>query len=269
MTAPTEKTLNYGLRYANIFELNSSGTPKAVTVTPYEGLQIVGSTAFELNVPDSRKLTGKGEDGVTQVVYLPPEEAIDGKLNVEAADPTLAALLDGTKVSTVGEISFVGLGTNQQGFEPQVGMMLYQAARGLVTGKVYWHTFFLPSAQVIRKSPGMTADKGVTNYQIAPNRTTKHLWGVSFTNATEGFLSAQMLEGWSNYPYRLTSFVADGTAVDFTFPVDLPAVQTTGIKVYKNGVIVSSGLTLAVNKVTFGVAPTLADRIDVLREVAG
>lgn len=269
MAAPTEKTLNYGLRYANVYALNASGTPAATSVTPYEGLQIVGSTAFELNVPDARKITGLGEDGVTQVVYLPPNEAIDGKLNVEAADPTLAALLDGTKVSSVGEMSLVGIGTNQQGFEPQVGMMLYQAARGLTTGKVYWHTFFLPSAQVVRKSPGMTADKGMTVYQIAPNRTTKHLWGPSFANATEGFLVSQMLEGWSNYPYRLTSFVADGAAVDFSFPADLPAVQTTGIKVYKNGVIVSAGLTLAVSKVTFGVAPTLADRIDVLREVAG
>ncbi|MCX6057740.1 MAG: hypothetical protein NTW69_06285 [Chloroflexi bacterium] len=269
MAAPTERTLNYGLRFASIFALNTNGTPAGTNATAYEGIQVAGSTAFELNVPDARKLSGLGEDGVTQVVYLPPNEGADGKLNVEAADPTLAALLDGTLVSSVGEMSIVGIGTDKQGFEPKVGMMLYQAARGLLTGSIYWHTFFIPSAQVIRKSPGMTSDKGVTTYQIAPNKTTKHLWGPSFANGTEGFLVAQILEAWSNNPYRVAGFKGTGAAVDFNFPTDYPAVQTSGIKVYKNGTVVSSGITLATTKVTFAVAPLITDEITILREVAG
>jgi hypothetical protein len=269
MTAPTERTLNYGLRYACVFDLNSAGTPKAISITPYDGLQFQGSTAFELNMPDSRKITGLGEDGITQVVFLPPQEGADGRLNVEAADPTLAALLDGTLVSSVGEVSVVGLATDKQGFEPRVGLMLYQAARGLVTGATYWHTFLIPSAQVVRKSAGMNGEKAVTVYQIAPNRTSKHLWGTAFAVGTEGFTSAQILELWSNYPLRISGFVADGNAVDFSFPAATPAVQTTGIKVWKNDVLVSGGLTLATTKVTFGSAPTSLDRVVVLREVAG
>jgi len=109
MTAPNERTLNYGLRYACVFELNDIGTPKGVDQTAYEGMQFQGSTAFELTLPDSRKITGLGEDGITQVVYLPPTEGASGTLNVEAADPTLAALLDATKVATVGEMTVIGL----------------------------------------------------------------------------------------------------------------------------------------------------------------
>jgi len=269
MTAPTEKTLNYGLRFANVYELNASGTPKATSTTVYEGHQFRGSTAFELNVPDARKITGLGEDGVSQVVFLPPSEGVDGRLNVEAADPVLAAILDGTKVASVGEMSMIGLGTDKQGFEPQVALHLYQAARGLVTGKTYWHSFIIPSAQVVRKSGGMTADKAVTIYQIAPNRTTKHLWGVSFANGTEGYLSGQVIETWSNYPMRIASFLGDNTVVEFLFPVDTPAIQTTGIKVFVDGVSVSAGLTLATTKVTFGTAPAALARIDIIREIAG
>ena len=269
MSAPTERTLNYGLRYASVFELNSSGTPKASGTSAYEGTQFQGSTAFELNVPDARKLTGLGEDGITQVVFLPPTDGADGKLNVEAADPTLAALLDGTKVASVGEISLVGIGTDRQGFEPQVGLMLYQAARGLQSGAIYWHTFFIPSAQVVRKSGGMSSDKAVTTYQVAPNRVSRHLWGPSFSNAVDGYLSGQVIEAWSNYPVRVAAFVADGTAVDFSFPVNTPAVQTSGIKVFRNDIEVTSGVTKALNKITFTTAPTAADRIVTLREVAG
>jgi hypothetical protein len=261
--------MNYGLRYACVLELNSSGTPKATNTTAYEGSQFKGSTAFELTIPEARKITGLGEDGITQVVYLPPTEGATGNLNVEASDPAIATMLDGTKIATIGEMSIIGLGTDKQGFEPQVALMLFQAARGLVTGKVYWHTFIIPSAQVVRKAGGMTADKSITVYQIAPNRISKHLWGTAFANATEGYLSAQIIEAWSNYPMRMASFVADGTAVDFSFPADWPAVQTTGIKVWKNDVLVSSGITLSTTKVTFAVAPTLADRIDTIREITG
>ena len=269
MTAPIERTLNYGLRFVSVFELNANGTPKASGVTPYEGLQIQGSTAFDLTLPDARKITGLGEDGVTQVVFLPPNDGATGKLHVEAADPNLAAMLDSTKVSSVGEISMLGIATDKQGFEPQVGLMLYQAARGLLTGAVYWHTYFIPSAQVVRKAGAMVADKAATEYQVAPNRTTKHLWGTSFSAAVEGFLSAQILEAWSNYPLRVAAFVADGTVVDFSFPTGTPAIQTTGIKVWKNGVEVTTGITKTTSKVTFTTAPTTGDTIVVLREVAG
>jgi hypothetical protein len=267
MTAPTERTLNFGLRFASVFALNASGSPAAADETYYEGLQVQGSTAFELNVPDSRKLTGLGEDGVTQVVYLPPNEAIDGKLNVEATDMTLMALLDSTKVRTEGEASLMGLGTNKQGFEPQVGMLLYQAARGLATGAVYWHSYIIPSAQVIRKPHGMNAEKGVTVYQIAPNRTTKHLWEQVFENAVDGFLSGQIIEAWSNNPLRITSFLADGIADVFTFPISYPTVNVTSVKVYVDGV--TAAVTAATTDVTFAVAPAANKRIVVFRDYAG
>jgi len=269
MAAPNEKTLNYGLRYACVYELDANGYPKPTGTTAYEGIQFKGSTAFDLTIPDARKLTGLGEDGITQVVYLPPQEGADARLNVEAADPVLAALLDGTKVSTVGEATIVGVATDKQGFEPRAALLLYQAAKGLDTGKTYWHSYIIPSAQVVRKTPGMGADKAVTQYQVAPNRVRKHLWGTQFSNTTEGFLEAQLLEVWSNYPLRIASYLGDGTTTAFNFPSNFPAVSTDGIKVWKNGTEVTSGLTKAVTGITFNTAPATGDVIVVLREVAG
>jgi hypothetical protein len=269
MAAPTEKTLNYGLRYACVFELDANGYPKASGITAYEGAQFKGATAFDLTLPDARKLTGLGEDGITQVVYLPPQEGADARLNVEAADPVLAALLDGTRVLSVGEASIVGIATDKQGFEPRVALLLYQAAKGLETGKTYWHSFIISSAQIVRKSPGMGADKAVTQYQVAPGRTQKHLWGAQFSNANEGFLEAQILESWSNYPLRIASYLGDGSTTVFNFPINFPAVSTDGIKVWKNGTEVTTGLTKTVTGITFTTAPANNDVIVVLREVAG
>lgn len=270
MTAPSEKTLNYGLRYANVFELDANLYPKATNATPYEGRQVKGSTAFELTVPDSRTLTGLGEDGITQIVTLPPNESASGKLNVEAADPVLAALLDNTLVEALGDISLVGIATDRQGFEPLVGMLLYQACSGLETGKTFWHSYFLPVARCIRKAPGMPGEKAVTNYQIAPNRVSKHLWGTAFALLTQGYLSTQVVEAWSNYPLRLTSFLGDGVEDEFSFPADSPSVNATPI-VMVNGVkkTVTTHYTATTGKITFVAAPADDAVICVLREVAG
>lgn len=269
MTAPTEKTLNVGLRYASVFELDASGYPKASGTTAYEGVQFKGSTAFELNFPDARKLTGLGEDGITQVVYLPPQEGADGRLNVEGADPAIIALLDGTLVRTVGEYSLVGAATSQQGFEPSVGLLLYQMAVGLDSGKKYWHSYILPSARVIQKPNAMNAEKNPTVYQIAPNRVSKHIWGEAFSKTTDGYESGQIVRMWSNYPPRIAAYLGNGTTTAFDFPAAYPAVSTDGIKVWKNGAEVTSGITKTVTGVTFTTAPANGDVIVVLREIAG
>ncbi len=269
MTAPTEKIMHYGLRHVRVIGLNTSGTPAATGTSAYEGLQIKGSTAFDLTLPDSRKLTGLGEDGITQVVYLPPLEGADARLSVEGTDPAVATLLDNTLIATVGEMSVIGLATDRQGFEPQVALHLYQAARGLDTGKVYWHNYFIPSAQVVRKAPSMNGDKAITIYQVAPNRVNKHLWGPSFSMLTEGFLSAQVVEGWSNYPVRIAAFLADGVEDVFTFPTEFPAVQTAGINVYVDDVLTTVGITKATSGVTFASVPTASKRIVTIREITG
>jgi hypothetical protein len=272
MTAPNEPTLDYGLRFANIFELDENGLPAATNATPYEGYQIKGSTTFDLSIPDARKITGLGEDGITQVVYLPPNEGATGVLNAESADPILAALLDGTLVITVGDMTMVGVGTNRQGFEPRCGLLLYQAARGLQTGKSYWHSYFMPSAQLIRKAHGMNGDKGTSIYQIAPNRTGAHLWGTEFSVLVEGFVSAQLLEAWTNNPIILTTFIGDNTEDEFSFPVEKPSVNATPV-VFVDGVkqTITTAYTATTTKITFqsGHIPGAGAVICVLRETAG
>lgn len=268
MAVPTEKIGMFGLRFANFFLLNSNGTPKATGVTAYEGIQAIGSVGLEVDQPDSERIDFNGEDGVTGSAFKGPKTAVSAKLSVEASDPALIAMLDGLKVFSVGEMSMIGAGTEKQGSEPQVGVQVYQAGKGLVTGKVYWHTYWFPSAQVVSKRDGMKDGKSTMIYNIAAMRTNYHLWGVQYTLAIEGFQASQFNEAWSNYPYRLSSFLADGTEDEYTFPTTTPAVQTTGMVVIKNGVLVPSGVTKAVDKVTFASVPTALDRIDVLREVA-
>ena len=62
------------------------------------------------------------------------------------------------------------------------------------------------------------------------------------------------------------AWLADGTAVDFLFPTNAQSADVTKVTTWKNGVIVSSGLTVTTPKITFGAAPTLNDLIVSLYE---
>jgi hypothetical protein len=182
----------------------------------------------------------------------------------------LTALATGNLIRTLGEANLALVASGNQGFEPNVGMLLQQAMRGLTSGRQFWRTYILPSAMLVMRDGGMTADKSQTVYNIAPNVVSAHLWGEAFAALVEGAESSQMVKVWTNSPLRLTSFVGDNSEDEFLFPVSAPSASTfaTSTKVFVDGVLLSSGVTIASTKITFTVAPAAAKRIDVLRELA-
>lgn len=269
MTAPVEPTMNYGFRYLSVMQLNASNRPKAASATPYQGLQVFGSTTFDLTIPDARKIVGRGEDGVTATALLAPIEVSDAKINVNATDPDVIAVLGDLVKRTVGEAIFMGVATDRQGLEPQLALLMCQKAKGLDTGAVYWHSYLFPSAQVFRKNGSMNDNSANDTLSVAPAVVKQHLWGEDFTMLADGFLSAQALECWSNGMPRITSFKGDNTEDEFLFPTNEPCVSTAGVVVYVNGVkkTLTTDYTIATTKVNFVAAPALDADIQVWREI--
>jgi hypothetical protein len=241
-----------------------------LTVLAYEGTQIKGSVAFEVTFPEPRKITGLGEDSVTAVAYLPPNESVSAKLNVEADDPALADITTGDKIRTLGDSTLMVAASSNQGFEPNVGMILSQACRGLTTGGQFWRNYILPSAMVVKQDGGMNAEKSMTVYNIAPNVVSNHLWGETMTDAVEGAVSSQLVKVWSNHPLIQTSFYGNGVDTEFPFPANTPSAASyaTSTVVFVDGVKQTAGYTVTATKVTFTVAPAKGKWIDVYRELA-
>lgn len=248
----------------------ASFTGSARTLLAYEGIQIKGSVAFEVTFPAPRKITGLGEDSVTAVAYLPPNESVDAKLNVEADDPILANVTTGDKIRTLGDSTLMVAASSNQGFEPNVGMILSQACRGLTTGGQFWRNYILPSAMLVKQDGGMNTDKSMTVYNIAPNVVSNHLWGETMTDAVEGAVSSQLVKVWSNNPLIQTSFYGNGVDTEFPFPANTPSAASfaTSTVVFVDGVEQTAGYTASATKITFTVAPAKGKWIDVYRELA-
>lgn len=256
MTAPSGSQLAVGARSGWLFELNAAGLPAASSTTVYEGLELKGLKAADLNVPAPRTISHAGNDRVLANDFLPSLEPITGEVRVAALSLDVNAKVMNVKKFDVGEVSFMPYGTDQQGNEIDVALMTFQQSLDTSSKLRRWRTIIAPKIRAISIPSGMNENPNEQRYQIVSNPTTKHLWGTTLAAGTEGATEAAFLEGMATYRPKVVSWKGDGTATEFLFPTDKPIADTTKIATFKDGVIVSSGLTVTSTKITFAVAPS-------------
>jgi hypothetical protein len=153
--------------------------------------------------------------------------------------------------------------TDKAGSEPSVGLLVYQAAKKS-TGVTGWHFQFVTSTTMIPQRGSFADNNYETRYTMAPNAVTKLPWGEALSTDNDGVTSAGVIKGFSLYPPRLTTWVADGVEDAFVFDASLQPPDNT-YSVYKAiaGVVtaVTTGITKTTTGITFDVAPAADTKI--------
>ncbi len=255
MPAVTGNHFPVGLRYASLFELNANGRINATSPSAvYEGVQIVGAQAFTVTVPEPRRITHPGDDRVLQTDALPPTEAASGELRVSRISYAANAILAGVNVNTIAESKEFPYGTDQQGFEPLVGLHMYQQSVD-ETGSRRWRSFIFPKAKAIPTAPGMSENPEPLVYKVTPYIVTNRLWGTTLVLATDGIIETQVFEYMTQGKPKLVGWKGDGVEETFVFPTAAPAFATTKVAVFVDGVLQTSGITVTTAQVVFAVPP--------------
>lgn len=262
MAGTSGKQYSVGARQARIYPLDSNGRIAATSTTVYEGLQIVGKRAFEVTVPDARRIVHIGDDAIKAQDMLPRQEASSAVLRASRLDHDVHAALTGQLAFTIGEAAMIGYATDKQGSEPEVGLLCFQQSLDAVSKLRRYRAYILPLVRAVVPPSSMNESPNEQLYNITPQVVSKHIWGVAFAVGTEGFSEAEVLEGmYEDYPH-IVAWKGDGAAVDFLFHTSRPAVATTKIHmVTEQDVDVTATVTKAVDKITFAVAPTSGDII--------
>jgi len=259
MTATSGKQLAVGLRFGMAYLLNADGTPLgdvATATNGTDGTEFQGPKVFTLNVPEPRKITHIGEDRVLAVDYLPPSDGMDGELAVSPSELDIVALLGGLTVATVGEGVLAALASSQQGFEPQVGLMLYQQSLDVSLGTRRWRSFWFPSCRCIYMPAGMGQDTQDIRYKIAPAVVSSLPWGTALNETDNGCLTMQGVEMMSEGRPNMCWWEGDGAETEFLLPLDKPATSTAKMNAFSDGVDATAALaSTAVDKITYTVAP--------------
>lgn len=269
MAATTGKQLSVGIRHAQIYALNTNGRPAASSpTTPYTGLQVEGAKAFTLTVPEPRVITHSGDDRLLALDSLPSLEGSSGELRVAKDMYDVIALLTGTKMDTIKENVGVLWATDKQGFEPQVGLILFQQSldaqqAGAYTGLRRWRAYMLSKAIIIPAPGNMDENPTEMLFRIRPQIVTSYLWGLPFTELANGATEAQVAERMFEGKPQLDSWLGDNSAVAFT--LSRTAISTAKIACYVNGVL-QTPLSTTTTVVTLSAAPATNADVNILYE---
>jgi hypothetical protein len=241
MSNVSGKLLPVGTRFVNVWQLNSSNRPNANSATvSYTGSQAQGGKQMTLTVPEPRKITHAGDDRPLAIDFLPALEASHAELHVAKTDYTLQAILAGVKASTIGESVGMLYQTDQQGFEPTVGLHVYQQALDAsgtpgVSGARRWRSIWVPKCRMILMPHGTDDNAADLIYRVAPFISEAHLWGTSFTALLDGAIESQFSERMTEGIPFLDTFLGDNAHATFT--LTHTALSAAKIAVFENGVL--------------------------------
>lgn len=274
MTAPNNLHRAVGFRHCRIYKLDANGYLYASGATAYEGSELTGPKTLEVTKPEPRRISHTGADRVLATDVLSPLDSVTATITASGADFDIEALLAGVNVITHGETKLLGQATDKQGDEPQFAILGFRQSLDGVTGTRRWDLIWLPMCRIIPSGHAMNENPDEKTYNVYPNVVGKYPYGSAFAVGTENFTEAQYIDGVGEYKPHAVTFLGDGTDVDFSLPADKPAVSTAKMKVVhlvaSTGVItdVTGTVTLAVDSVTFSVAPATGDSIFVVYEYA-
>lgn len=255
MTVTSGKQYAVGMRHAQIFALDADGYPNAPSTTAYEGLEIVGAKAFDVTIPDARRIFHTGNDRLLAQDFLPVLEGASAVLRASRNDYDVYAVLTGTNEATIGEAKVIGYGTDQQGSEPDVGMLLFQQSKDGTAKTRRWRAYILPVTNAIIKAASMNDSPAEYEFQILPQVVSAHLWGVTFSASTEGFTEAQLVETMTTTKPWIASWAVEAASdtvylfntarkATSTAKIHAVALEGTALELTTDYTATTAGITL-------------------------
>jgi hypothetical protein len=178
------------------------------------------------------------------------------------------SLVTGMAIGSVGEAREIAHVTDLSGYEPLVALLLYQQSQDLDSGEITWHSYVIPKCRCLPSASGMNANAGEISYQVVPKIVTARLWGKALVKASDGYARAAFFEYDSEGIPAIVSWLGDGSETEFLFPAGEEALSEDKIEVYQNRVL-ATGITPALDGVTFGTEPADEDVVTAWYEMGG
>jgi len=269
MTTAAVQITAVSFRGVQILAVDANGYPTVESAVEYSGLRIMGAKSLTLNIPDWQRLTATGDDRVLAQFVLPAQEGVTGELRVGDFDMTAEALVSGINVKTVGEMKTLPMATEQADL-PDMWLLGWREAKSVVSGDAgRGHYEWVLLRVKLTPLAGEWGERSVEErrYMVTAQVTSKWPWGEALVLNTDGCEAMQLAYGSSEYVPRLSAFEGDNTTTVFAL-VGKTAISTDKMPTYKDGVIVSSGLTKAIGSLTFSAAPAAGVKVVLFTEVA-
>lgn len=270
MTDPSGIGWGVDVYRALFFPINTAGGvdhpgyPTLAATEPYEGLEFSGPKSLALNLGAPRAIVNVAQGTVQDTIYLPSIEARTAEFHLSYIDQVTFAALSAVKTRIVGGGRSMPFGTNKQGLEIDGTFLISQLAFHDGDGVSQWHNYILPRVRAIVNMPSFDENAIDVMVNLSLSKTTKHVWGQSLTENTDGATSMHGLDHITWDRFNIVAWLTDGVEDTFLLPTDKPALAnyatTFELWDYNAGTEVTGGITKSTTGVVYGVAPA-ADKL--------
>ena len=263
MAAPVKIRSSVGFRSSIVYEIDqNTGYPLATAITPYDGIQVIGSNALNITFPEARQVEHVGDDFVMLLDILPPNTAAFGELIAASIDDNLDRAATSNLSYVIGDSNMITIATDNQGFENQLAVLAYREAAandpstGAVTplGARLWDFRIFPRAYLIPREPPYTATPDLHPFTFRPQFINQYPWGTALTKGVEGALRAQWIRGVRKNKPHIVAWKQTGVGSVFAFGTNFQCADTTSAQFWVNGVL-SVSPTVTTANVTLASAP--------------
>lgn len=228
-----------------LFALDTDGNIVSTDENAAEGTEFIAPVSFELSLGTPRTIPVVAQGRVKNTFLLPSVDAKTGTLTCAYDSQTLLTMATGTLQRTLGELKIVGEGTDKEGQEPLVGLLLSQLQAQDEDGLTVWRNVVISRARLSALNPAVNQEPLSRQYTIVASPSTKALWHETFTLANYGFTSAAQLGIHSENKLNIVGWTGDGVEDTFNFPADKPAISNAKTTVFNfaTGAVVAGSTT--------------------------
>jgi hypothetical protein len=230
----------------------------------------VKTSAITIAEPETVAITG--DDGVLGQFIFPPTDTPSFIIEVGTNDLDLVSKFQGTLTMDTGDISIGVLQPNSPTF-PDICLILQRRAKSRASGSTgvsAWEGVIIPKCTIVPLGSDNFTERGAVTfrYKVSVNVSTNFPWGTAVSDSANGTDGGVVFPFTAENRLHMHTFIGDGTETDFILTYT-PASSALGkVRVYKDGVIQTSGVTIttATKTVAFTVAPASNAKIVVLYE---
>lgn len=257
----------YGLTNSNGFLIGS--TAAGASAGAGEGMErLEGARTIPVSIPEDEVVTVTGDNEPLVSFSFPAADLPSGVLEVAARNLDFEALVQGTKVAALGDLSIGGLAPSGAA-KPDVALLLQRAAKKWAEGNRGgggWEIALVMKSNIAPLFGEMTERAfNAYRYGINMSKSDKATWGASFIEGTHGFTNAPIITIESDNPMHIMAM--QGNAVATTLALDFEPVSSAKTLVFINGVRQIGNWSLSGQTITFNAAPASGAWVAVLYEV--
>lgn len=203
-----------------------------------QGLRrLEGARTLPIGLPEDEIVTVTGDNEPKASFKFPGADLPSGVLDLAVRDMDFEALVQGTRVETIGDMSVGVLGPSGA-TNPDICLLLMRKSKKMgpgVRGVSAWEILFVPRCNISPLGVELTERQfNPYRYGINVSKSDRQPWGATFTTGVHGTTDAPFSPVESDNPVMLHTHIGDASRTLFNLAI--PPKTNAKVHIYENGV---------------------------------